>query len=276
MNIKNFCKKFILFLLVLLIFSNTVYAKALDDAIPKPQEANGSVYDAYQILNKEDLDYINLRNSELYNQTKGQIAVAIVKSLDGYTIEEYATKMFEMWQIGDKKLQNGVLLLISIGDGKIRIETGYRTEGFIPDVVASRIIRNIVEYFPQGDKTGKDKSAYREGIMEGYNEILQFYVDNYGINLDEKVVTQKKYSEDRQSGFAVDVLKIAVFLLLIFIINNRKGPRGRRRHYYGGSSYGGGSFFGGYYGGSGSGGSSSGGFSGGGGRSGGGGASGGW
>lgn len=267
-------KNFVIILLLLILSTTTVFSQSLENLIPQPSEANYNVYDEFNILSENDIKYINNTNNDLNKKTKGQIVVAVVHSLDGYTIEEYATEMFKQWQIGDKQEKNGVLLLLSIGDGKLKIETGYGTEGFIPDVIASRIIRNIVSYFPEGDKSGSDKEKYKEGILEGYNEILYYFTQEYNIEISDQIAPKETFEEqDLSIG---DIIAIIIILLIIFNILNRRPPRGRRRYYYGG--FGGGPFSGPYSGGSFGGGSSrgGGGFSGGGGSSGGGGASGSW
>ena len=63
------------------------------------------------------------------DSSSNQIAVVIIPSLDGYPKEEYATKLFRDWGIGNKKTNNGILLLIAINDRQIRIEVGYGLEG---------------------------------------------------------------------------------------------------------------------------------------------------
>ncbi|HAK12506.1 MAG TPA: methanol dehydrogenase, partial [Chitinophagaceae bacterium] len=70
-----------------------------------------------------------------------QIAVVLIRSLEDYPIEEYANKLFREWGIGNKKTNNGVLLIAAIDDRKVRIEVGYGLEGAIPDIVANNIIR---------------------------------------------------------------------------------------------------------------------------------------
>ncbi|MGQ7398861.1 TPM domain-containing protein, partial [Streptococcus suis] len=77
----------------------------------------------------------------LDDSTSNQIAVVLIKSLDGYEVAEYANKLFREWGIGNKKTNNGVLILASIDDRKVWIEVGYGLEGVIPDVTASAIYR---------------------------------------------------------------------------------------------------------------------------------------
>ena len=266
------------------LFTVNANATELSDIIPSPSKANGYVYDEYNILSDSDIAEINTRNKEIRKDTGGQIAVVIVKDLGGYEIEEYAAKLFEQWKIGDKDLNNGALYLIAIGDGKLRIETGYGTEGFIPDATAYKIIKNTTFYFPKGDKTGEPKSSYRKGIMEGFNEISKYYV-NGEEPASSNYVDRKPEETNAKEGIGITLLftlSYGMFLRLwqyawryMWKHKDDTYEDGTPKwHWYQSSS--GGSFGSSSSSSRSSGSSSSGGFSGGGGRSGGGGASGSW
>lgn len=106
--------------------------------------------------------------------TTNEIAVVTIPSLDGDTIEHYATKLFESWKIGNAKNDNGVLLLISRDDKKIRIEVGYGLEGALPDILAQDIIKNqITPSFKQGD--------YSTGIVQGITGIMKATYGEYKV-----------------------------------------------------------------------------------------------
>ncbi|WP_180339328.1 TPM domain-containing protein [Peptoniphilus catoniae] len=265
-------KVFSLIIAMLFFFTSSIFAKSLEELIPDPAEASKNVYDELGILNSDTIEYMNNTNSDLQSKTGGQIVVVVVKSLDGYSIEEYSTKLFEKWKIGDSKELNGSLLLFAIDDHKMRIENGYGTEGFIPDAYSSRIIRNIAEVFT----SDPDKGKFNEGILEGYNEVLQYYADEYNVEIENKKDSEFDYADSEDEIYVSDIMRIIFIMIIIIIIFSgpRRGSRYRRRRFpfYGGGFFGGGSSGGGFSGG----GFSSGGFSGGGGRSGGGGASGGW
>lgn len=80
-----------------------------------------------------------------YEKTSGtEIAVAIIKSLEGDTIEEKAVRLFEEWKIGNKDNDTGILLLAAIDDRKMRIEVGYGLEPLLTDGEAGEIIRNTI------------------------------------------------------------------------------------------------------------------------------------
>ena len=73
-----------------------------------------------------------------------QIAIAIVSSLDGKSVEDYANNLFRTWGIGRKGKNDGVLLLIAPNERKIRIEVGSGLEGDLPDILCKQIITGII------------------------------------------------------------------------------------------------------------------------------------
>ena len=241
------------------------------------------MYDELNILSEESLKYINGTNKDLENKTKGQVAIVLVKSLQGYDDQSYAVKIFDKWKIGGEN-DNGTLILLCIPEGRFFIMTGYETEGFIPDSITAQIRRNAAKYFPAGDRSGKNKRDYELGILEAYNEILDLYKKEYNLEIINSVEPDYSVNSDT-SDFGTIAILVQIILLLLFInimakISRSRGYRGRRRrHFYDdddddsfgpfGGFFGGGSFGGGSGGGFG-------GFSGGGGSTGGGGSGGSW
>jgi uncharacterized protein len=94
-------------------------------------------------------------------QRKGsQAAVLMIPTLDGQAIEEYSLAVAEKNKIGRGKVDDGLLLLIAKDDRKARVEVGYGLEGAIPDVVASRVIREyLAPHFREGDYFGGIQAA---------------------------------------------------------------------------------------------------------------------
>jgi len=103
------------------------------------------VTDVAGILSPEQKQALESKLVAVDDSSSNQIAVVILPSLDGYPIEEYATKLFRQWGIGNKKTNNGILLLIALEDRKVKIEVGYGLEGSIPDLTANSIIDNDIK-----------------------------------------------------------------------------------------------------------------------------------
>ncbi|EOQ95626.1 PF04536 family protein [Leptospira wolbachii serovar Codice str. CDC] len=106
------------------------------------------------------------------SKTSNQIAVLVVPSLDGEVLEEYSIKVAEEWKLGQKKKDNGVLLLIALNDRKLRIEVGYGLEGSLTDVLCHHIIeKEMKPYFKKGD--------FESGIQNGVNAIIDAINGSY-------------------------------------------------------------------------------------------------
>jgi uncharacterized protein len=147
-------------LLILSLIINFLYAD-IKDTFPKLMER---VVDQAGVLSpkaKEDLNKI-LKEEE--DKTSNQIVVVILNSLNGYSIEEYALELGRYWGIGQKDKNNGVLLVASMEDRKIRIEVGYGLEGALTD----KISHDIIEYSIKPNFKAKQ---YEVGILEAVNQI---------------------------------------------------------------------------------------------------------
>lgn len=89
-----------------------------------------------------------------------QIVVLTVPTLGDEALEDYSIKVAEAWRIGQKKIDNGVILLIAKQERKIRIEVGRGLEGKLTDLVSGRIIRGeIAPRFKAGDIDGGIKAG---------------------------------------------------------------------------------------------------------------------
>jgi uncharacterized protein len=125
----------------------------------------GRVVDNAEILKPATRDQIATVLKAHEDKTSNQIAVLTLPTLDGESVEGYATRVFEAWKLGQKGKDNGVLVVVVPNDRKMRIEVGYGLEGALPDVAASRIIRNVMTpAFKAGD--------YDKGVSEGVAAIV--------------------------------------------------------------------------------------------------------
>jgi uncharacterized protein len=84
-----------------------------------------------------------------------QIVLLTIPSLEGEEIEEFGIKVTDAWKIGQQQKDNGVLLIVSKQDRKVRIEVGRGLEGKLTDLMAGRIIDQVIKpRFRQGDFDG--------------------------------------------------------------------------------------------------------------------------
>ena len=133
--------RIILFILVFFSF------QPLAECVPLP-ELRHQVTDLTHTLSDTQ---INVLTQQVRN-IPGQMAVLVVSSTGEETIEQYASRVFASWKLGDAQRNDGVLLLVAWQDRRVRIEVGYGLEGTLTDVQAGQIIRNmIVPAFKQGE-----------------------------------------------------------------------------------------------------------------------------
>lgn len=264
MIVKNICH-----LLFFLVLTSHLSAQTF------PQKPNRLVNDYTNTLNQSEITQLEKKLVSFDDSTSTQIAVVLVKSLEGYDVADYAVRLGEKWGIGGSKNNNGVLLLASIGDRKVTIQTGYGVEGALPDAITRRIIENEIT---PNFKTGN----YFGGLDQGTSAIISYAKGEYNDARKKPTGSSKGVS-----GFIIFI----IILLIIFLISKKGGgggsqiigKRGSASPFWwmllgaglGRSSGGGG--FGGFSGGSGGFGGGGGGFGGfGGGSFGGGGSSGSW
>ena len=222
-----------------------------------PERPNRLVNDYAGMMSSAETRALERKLVAYNDSTSTQIAIVTIPSLEGDDLFDYSQRLAEAWGIGGKENDNGVLLLISQAERKIRIHTGYGTEGAIPDAIAKRIIEQAIKpAFQQGNIYG--------GIDDATNAMIAALAGEY------KASGKKKGGGKNTPAFFV----ILVLFLIFFVFGGRRrytgyGNSGRR--YYGTP------FIGGFGSGGGFGGGGGGGFGGfGGGGFGGGGASGGW
>lgn len=79
---------------------------------PKPAR-DIYVVDEAGVLSSRTKQIILAYSSALAKRTKTQVVVLTVPTLDGESIEDYGLSVLREWGIGDKKENNGVLLLVA-------------------------------------------------------------------------------------------------------------------------------------------------------------------
>ncbi|MDH2915332.1 MAG: YgcG family protein, partial [Gallionella sp.] len=95
-----------------------------------------------------------------------QIAVLMLPTTQPEAIEQFGIRVVEVWKLGRKGVDDGVLLLVAKDDRKLRIEVGYGLEGALNDATAKRIVSEIISpAFKQGDFYG--------GIDAGVTAIIK-------------------------------------------------------------------------------------------------------
>lgn len=146
-------------ILLLSLMSGSLFAKE----IPIPALTQ-RVTDLTDTITNSESAQISNQIVNFENKTGHQLAVLVVKTTGEETIEQYATRVFEQWKLGDKKRDDGLLLLIAKQDHTLRLEVGYGLEGEMTDVDAANVLdRYIVPLFK--------KNQFAQGISSGIERV---------------------------------------------------------------------------------------------------------
>ena len=144
---------------------------------PKPTASSGIyVQDNAGVFSASVFGYLQSLGRQLDQKTTAQLVVVTVPSLKGAPLEDYSLQILRQWGIGNKEKNNGVLMLISTGDRKSRIEVGYGLEGALTDGVTGQIQdQYMIPYFRKGN--------YEEGIARGYEALARRIAKEYNVQL---------------------------------------------------------------------------------------------
>ncbi|TGK85419.1 TPM domain-containing protein [Leptospira bourretii] len=164
--------------------------------------------------------------SGIETKTSAQVYVYIIPSLEGENLESYSLAVAEKSQLGQKGKDNGVLVLLSTGDRKVRIEVGYGLEETLTDVLCNRIIRNVmIPEFKKGEMAIGLMAGVRaiETILYGNQEnnsaLSSDYPEGIGMALSNE-------STPKNIAFAFGILIIT--WIIYFVLNENKFFKGKK------------------------------------------------
>lgn len=125
----------------------------------------GRVVDTAEILSPAAREQVADLLKAHEESTGNQVAVLTLPSLEGESIEDFANRVFESWGLGQAGRDNGVLVVIASQDRQMRIEVGYGLEPTLTDLIAGRVIRNVMTpRFREDD--------YDDGVEAGVQAIV--------------------------------------------------------------------------------------------------------
>ncbi len=186
---------------------------------PKPQPDPNIIQATLPNLNSPVIDQVNLLSSSeqqalsqqilsIHQAGRAQIGVIILASTGQEPIFNYATRAFSQWQLGNKDIDNGLLIVLAVNDRNIQILTGYGLEGVLPDVVLKRIIEEqITPEFKQNNYAG----GLNAGLQK-IDSILQLDPEVAKNSADQ--LKQQQQAEAQQQARTQNSLIILIVLCL--------------------------------------------------------------
>ncbi|MBS1627697.1 MAG: YgcG family protein [Bacteroidetes bacterium] len=179
-------------------------------SIPKPNPPK-LVVDNAGVLDSYDAEKLERKLVALDDSSSNQIAIVIVKTLNDEPIEDVATNTFRAWGIGNKKTNNGILILVAVDDRKIRIEVGYGLEGAIPDIVANDIINNDI-------KPAFRQQNYIGGLNKAVDDLSKAAVGEYTV--------KREKNQSSSNGSSILTFIIILFVVLLIVMRGGGGRSG--------------------------------------------------
>jgi uncharacterized protein len=196
---------------------------------PEHPSTSGLVNDFAGIMSASDAGSLEHDLRAFEESTKVEIAVVTVTSLNGDSVEDYSNGLFRAWGIGKKGADNGILLIISTSDKKVRIEAGRRMEEILTDADSKIIISNvIIPTYRSGDRS--------KAIVDGAHAIMDKL--SVGLKTDGSQIMSHATTE---SYTAIYVLIGTIFFgLLIFgwiVVRKLRRNNESEYAYVGGGEY---------------------------------------
>ena len=180
--------------------------------VPEKPDSMMPIVDMAGIIKNDSLvNALNTRLDTLSRRTTNQIVVVTVNDLGKLEANQFATQLGKKWGIGDKKYNNGVVILIKPKNDKVAgdvfIEPGPGLEGALPDVECSRIVNSIMmPHLKEGD--------YAQGIEAAINYIEPIVMKEFKQEQAPQKEAKKKGGGKGWIILAVIIGAIALFLFL--------------------------------------------------------------
>jgi uncharacterized protein len=134
-------------------------------AVPRLE---GRVTDVANVLSEPDRERLSTLLARYERETSHQIGVLLIPTLAGETIESYSLRVANSWKLGQKGLDNGMLVTVAMKERAVRIELGAGFERFISNATAQAIIGNaMAPAFRRGDYAGGVHAGLEELMREG-------------------------------------------------------------------------------------------------------------
>ncbi len=230
---------FLVVLLNFLLFAKNILAMVTVPSLDSP------VIDLAKVLSDRERQQLANTIYSFWQSTGNQLQVLTVPTLEEESIEQFAIRVFDKWQLGSARKNNGILFVMALKEKRMRIEVGIGLEGVTTDLVSGQIIDNCKTFF--------QNNQFFKGINFVVDSLIRQVKNEMGASDQEEHPSDSTLQKNDETSKWTTLSLVIIYFLL--------GGRRRRS---------------GLFSGSGGRGSSGGSWSSGGGRSGGGGASGGW
>lgn len=181
---------------------------ATSEKIPIPTaQKDVYIYDEDNIIDDDVEEQLNQMLVELEEKTEAEFVVISVESLLDQSVEDYANNVFNTLGIGKKDQDNGVLLLFSRSDEKVRLEIGRGLEGCLNDSKCGRILDTYFVPYRENDE-------YTEATQMTVTAVLTVVSEEYDVTLSGLDSTSIQIEEpDELTGMEIIIIIIGLIIL---------------------------------------------------------------
>lgn len=190
-----------------------VAALAVDWKALKPQ---GYVSDFAGVVDAASKGQLEQYCAQVEKATGAQIALVTLPSLEGEPVEDVANTIFRAWGVGQKGQDNGIMLLLAVGDHRSRLEVGYGLEPYLPDGFDGSILREMRPALRQGQ--------YGEAMMAAAQTIGSRIAAAKGVSLDAPL--PRRIRRQTRDSIPWPMLLGGLFMLLWLMRAGGRGSRG--------------------------------------------------
>ncbi len=160
---------------------------------------DGFYTQTFEVLTPDQEVNIEQILTKYQQDTSNEIAILMLDTLSGATIEEAGLETGRKWRVGTEQNNNGILIIAALQEREMRIEVGYGLEGAVPDITAKGIIEQVI-----GPEFAE--ARYYEGLLAGIDALQKHIGGEY---------TADRYTEEEGSvwsGLFIFVLVFGNFL----------------------------------------------------------------
>lgn len=197
-----------------LLLAAAAIAGATDFAALQPR---GYVSDFAGVIDAASRAELERYAGAVEKATGAQFAFVTLRSLEGQPIEDVANLLYRRWGVGQRGKNEGVLVLLAIGERRSRVEVGYGLEAYLTDGSAGSLLRDM-------------RPALREGA---FGEAFSIAAHRLGDRIAEAKQVQLKEPAPRRARPAADAgfpwevpVMIAVAGIVFFATRRRRRRRG--------------------------------------------------
>ncbi len=189
------------------------------NSLPKP---TGYVSDLGHVLSPAEKEQLEAFCTRVEQQLGVQLAIATIDTVGDRPIEDFAIELARKWGIGDRKSNQGVLLLIAVKDHKSDIETGRGIEPYLTDGFSGSILRSIRPELRENDYGGAMLTAARAIAQQ----IAQGKGIAFSDELPQPQEQPRRVAVRHRSGIPGPLLIFGIFLLFWLLSRAGRGGRG--------------------------------------------------